>query len=215
MKPILKDNLAGEAAAASNENATKAAASALENVNSEALPSSVSDQREIYLGYTCFESSRAHWFLYIPSLSKTSSLSLTPMGKVIQVTGNPFTGFGFQVKLNHNAAQQPDTHYLSLGSVPANAIIDDYKPDPLSGPELRDRPVPGDRLEQIAYDLGLPYQDPSATLPPPGDPVWLKPHPKFERCQEWMRKLVRRYVEEKLLPSSALAVLDEAISVGL
>ena len=107
----------------------------------------MSDQREIYLGYTCFESSRAHWFLYIPSLTKTSLPSFTPMGKVIQVTGNPFTGFGFQVKLNHNAAQQPDTHYLSLGSVPANAIIDDYKPNPLSGPELRDRPVPGDRLE--------------------------------------------------------------------
>lgn len=139
------------------------------------------------------------------------------MGKVIQVTGNPFNGFGFQIKLNHNAIQQPDTHYLLLGSIPVppHVLVEDYTPDPLSGPEFRDRPVSGDRLEEIAFDLGLPYRDPSAALPPPGDPVWLKPHPKFERCQEWMRKLIKRYVNEGILPPSALDVPDKATSVGL
>lgn len=75
--------------------------------------------------------------------------------------------------------------------------------------------MPGDRLEEIAFDLGLPYRDPSAVLPPAGDPVWLKPHPQFERCQEWMRKLIRCYVDTGILPPSALDVPDKATSVGL
>lgn len=191
-----------------SEGIGRTTSSQLENLSEPGLA-----HRHVYLGFNCFENARAHWFLYIPYPSHLDAHN--NIGKVIQVTGNPFVGFGFQIKLNHNALQQPETHYLLLGTVPSSTIVDDYQPNLLAGPEFRDQPLAGDKLEQIAYDLGLPYHDPSAVLPPAGDPLWLKPHPQFERCQEWTRKLISCYVNEGILPPSALEVPDKATSVGL
>ena len=168
-------------------------------------------RRELFLGYTCFENARAHWFIFIPSIT------IPIIGKVIQVTGNPHTGFGFQIKLNYNST--PDlsllgtTHFVPLGSVSADQVVDNYMPRVGYGPTLRDYPIDG--IEMIAYNQGMPYRDPNVALPPMGDPIWAQSLPQFERCQEWTRKLVHRLVQLGHLQPTAISALDTATSFGL
>ncbi|KAL6301352.1 hypothetical protein BKA93DRAFT_466922 [Sparassis latifolia] len=180
--------------------------------------------RDVYLGSDCFENARAHWFLFVPSQTHPS------IGKVIQVTGNPWVGFGFQVKLNYCSQSQalagvhsetpgqPQyriTQMVRLGSTAPSNVVDDYVPSPLSGPQLRDFPV--DKLEGAAYDLGLPYRDPNAVLPDPSDPVWRGkvPHPQIERCQGWVKRVVERWVELDLLDGEAIEALKNGRSFGI
>ncbi|KAF8902801.1 hypothetical protein CPB84DRAFT_834019 [Gymnopilus junonius] len=47
-------------------------------------------RHDIFLGYECYENARAHWFIFIPSLT------ISKIWKVIQVVGNPHIGFEFQ-----------------------------------------------------------------------------------------------------------------------
>jgi len=166
-------------------------------------------RRELFLGYTCYENARAHWFIFIPSIT------IPIIGKVIQVTGNPHTGFGFQIKLNCDStvSMSGTTHFVLLGSVPTDQVVDGYTPQLDNGPVLRDYPIDG--IEVIAYNHGLPYRDPNAALPPIGDPIWAQSVPQFERCQEWTRKLVHRLVELGYLQPTAISALNTATSFGL
>ncbi|KDR72749.1 hypothetical protein GALMADRAFT_764225 [Galerina marginata CBS 339.88] len=110
--------------------------------------------REICLGYTCYENKRAHWYIYIPS---TTDLGL---GKVIQVTGNSWIGFGFQVKTNFSirTKRSENEHCIRLGYVTPDLVVDDYTPDAECAADIRSHPV--DKIEEVAYNLGLPIQNP-------------------------------------------------------
>lgn len=195
---------AREVAAAANSSTATAA-------NPSTIPSTISQpvaQRQICLGYNCYENSkRAHWYLYIPSTTDSN------IGKVIQVTGNVWDGFGFQIKTNFNIRDTYD-HYIHLGYVLPDLIVDDYTPDAYRAADIRSHPI--DAIEQVAFDLGLPVQNPEATLPPHDDPVWNLPNRDFERCQEWIGKLVGVLVEKRrYLDPAALSALDNATSFGV
>jgi hypothetical protein len=167
-------------------------------------------RRSLLLGYKTYENARAHWYLFVPSTTNPA------VGKIIHVTGNHHSGFGFQIKLNQNvllSIRHGYTHFVSLGSVAADQVVDDYEPNPDSGPIIRDYPIDG--IETIAYNQGLPYRDPNAILPPVGDPIWAHSHPQFERCQEWTRRLVYRLVELGHLQPMAIQALNTATSFGL
>jgi hypothetical protein len=143
------------------------------------------------------------------------STTIPIIGNVIQVTGNPHTGFGFQIKLNCDSTLSASdiTHFVPLGSVSADQVVDDYTTQVGYGPTLRDYPVDG--IEMIAYNQGLPYRDPNAALPSVGDPIWAQSLPQFERCQEWTRKLVHRLVQLGHLQPTAIPALNTATSFGL
>ncbi|KAJ7497654.1 hypothetical protein FB451DRAFT_1121347 [Mycena latifolia] len=173
------------------------------------------ERRDIWLGCNIFPAARAHWFLFIPC---APSSGLSYLGKIIQVTGNPHTGFGLQTKRNYDTrADAPeDTRFLYLGALPGECVVDGYVPSPARGPEIHttDEVVAGDVVEELARALGLPRRAEGAPLPPPGDPVWERPHPSFERCQEWTTRLVEDLVKQGLLPESATLVMGSAMSFG-
>ena len=93
--------------------------------------------------------------------------------------------------------------------------MDGYTPRPGCAPEYRSTPLPGDAIEQASFELGLPYREPGAVLPPVGDPVWRGPVREFERCQEWCARLVRRLVERGYLEENAISALGEVTSFGI
>lgn len=176
-------------------------------------PVAVSSQgRDIVLGYKCYEGKRAHWFIFVPSVTVPS------VGKIIQVTGNPIAGFAFQFKDNYNSAPRERVAgtmvgYMKLGTVQNSLVVDPYEPNPSNGPTVRSAPV--DTLEQIAIMQGLPYRNFNVQPPPPNDPAWNFPLPNFERCQDWTRNYVQNLVNRQILPPSALQVIQSAPSFGL
>jgi len=162
------------------------------------------EPRPIFIGAQCYERKRAHWFIFLPVQDAET-------GRVVQVIGNVWHGFGFEIKDNYDFATNPAKRYL-LGHIQPTLIVDSVASN--HAPQVRSLACAEDIVERIAFNTGLPYRDPNAIPPDPDDPIWLLPHRQFERCQEWTRRVVGRLVESGALPEEALSQLNVVPSVG-
>ncbi|KAH6665751.1 hypothetical protein B0J14DRAFT_605808 [Halenospora varia] len=133
----------------------------------------------------------AHWALFIPSLSSNSK------GKLIQVLGTPFTGYGLEFKRNYDLDTIAEKFQkYSLGDV-EDGFVEDVVGDGTSSIDN----VARDAIEKEAKRI-----DPPGVSKEPLNPGVGK------RCQEWTRELVERLVERGILEKHACDVLDEAKS---
>ncbi|KAJ7632185.1 hypothetical protein FB45DRAFT_831183 [Roridomyces roridus] len=161
--------------------------------------------RSLFLGYNCHETRRAHYFLFIPYLIDDAKT-----GKLINVSGNPWNSdFTLEIKTGFDRKTSPvlgptRSHYIYLGEISADDFVDEEHYN------IRNTPNANDRIESIAASIPLPYRAPGATPEHPDDPMWLRPHPRLERCQEWTNRLVQSLVDAGLLGASALMKMSSA-----
>ncbi|KZV86239.1 hypothetical protein EXIGLDRAFT_229867 [Exidia glandulosa HHB12029] len=161
--------------------------------------------RHIYLVSQCYQPGRSHWFMWIPSLQNPL------IGRVIHIIGSTMQGFVVQIKDNHNASYSKQyNQFVPLGQVPARLVVDAYVPH-VGNVIYREEGDARDDYDIAAYALDPPRRD-SYRQEPPNDPIWNMPHPRFERCQEWTRRLIADLVTDRKLPANATQIMDTAIS---
>ncbi|KZV86240.1 hypothetical protein EXIGLDRAFT_840935 [Exidia glandulosa HHB12029] len=157
--------------------------------------------RHIYLVSQCYQPGRSHWSLWIPSLQNPL------IGRVIHVRGSVIRGFAVEFKDNHKFNIEDDSElyqFTHLGEVPATSLVDSL--DPRVEGDVRDD------YDIAAYALELPARDSVNAPEPLDDPIWNRPHPRFERCQEWTRRLIADLVADNKLPRAAVQAMDTATS---
>ncbi|KAF2998850.1 hypothetical protein E8E13_003352 [Curvularia kusanoi] len=117
-------------------------------------------------------------------------------GKVIQVIGSPFTGFGLELKRNYNVKNTGRGHEL----IPLATINDEHITDVIGeDPEKETRDITAhDVLEKEAKRIDAPVA--SRT---PLDP-------SAENCQTWLWMYVEHLVKKELIDEAALDVLKNA-----
>ncbi|EEP76269.1 predicted protein [Uncinocarpus reesii 1704] len=158
-----------------------------------------------------FNGSKAHWGIYIPNHptpnlpqpTQETEDAVHHIGKVIHVTGTPFTGYGREFKRNY--------HLASTGrgwkKYPL-AVVDDKHVSIRSGDDDDDGGkfsvdvTPRDELERQAMRV-----DPPGPSKEPLNPAVGK------RCQEWIRDYVSWLIERKILTDSAIQVLDDVKAI--
>ncbi|KAF4633776.1 hypothetical protein G7Y89_g4339 [Cudoniella acicularis] len=134
---------------------------------------------------------RAHWGLFIP----TSTPQDSEKGKLIQVVGTPFTGFGLEFRRNYDLTILIEKYQLHLLGEMEDRHVEDVIGDGRPGIDI----TPHDDVEKEAKRL-----DPPGVSKEPLNPAVTR------CCQEWTRDLVDRLIVRKILPKEASLVLDEA-----
>ncbi|KAH6887602.1 hypothetical protein B0T10DRAFT_490074 [Thelonectria olida] len=139
----------------------------------------------------------AHWSFWIPSLSDPT------IGKRIQATGNALTGFTVAFERNYDIEATNRAHELVALTEVDDIYIDDGD-SCKGGPESTDtRPI--DRLEEVA--LSVPAPGPSLVSSTSAAP---RRRAEIKNCQTWLRGVVQKLIEEKMMDGKALDILDRA-----
>ncbi|PMD52752.1 uncharacterized protein K444DRAFT_572203 [Hyaloscypha bicolor E] len=133
---------------------------------------------------------RSHWALFIPYTTDSS------VGKLIQVLGTPFTGYGLEFKRNYNLTLITEKlEKVFLGEVAEKWVQadDDEAGD---GKTITDV-TPRDEIERLAKRIEVPGISKEPLNPLVG-----------RRCQEWTRELVEVLIGKGILNEGAIGVLD-------
>ncbi|KAE9364649.1 hypothetical protein N431DRAFT_474234 [Stipitochalara longipes BDJ] len=133
---------------------------------------------------------RSHWAIFIPYTSGA------PVGRLIQVLGTPFTGYGLEFKRNYNISTITEKFdKVLLGEVDQKwvQVGDDETRDGKASTDVN----PRDEIEKAAKRVEVPGVSKEPLNPLVG-----------RRCQEWTRELVEMLIGKGILDQSAIEVLD-------
>ncbi|PMD21764.1 hypothetical protein NA56DRAFT_703411 [Hyaloscypha hepaticicola] len=130
---------------------------------------------------------RSHWAIFIPDIVDTS------IGKLIQVLGTPFTGYGLKFRRNYNISTIAETfEQVLLGEV------DEKWTEKAEEKRKMSTDVnPRDEVERLAKRVEVPGVSREPLNPLVG-----------RRCQEWTRDFVDLLIGKGILDGSAIGVLD-------
>ncbi|KAF2494217.1 hypothetical protein BU16DRAFT_528356 [Lophium mytilinum] len=134
----------------------------------------------------------AHWALFVPSTPSSRT------GKVIEVVGTPYTGYGLQFKRNYSIDTETRRHQLlQIGEVDAEHVED------MDG---------AGETEKVMLDIdardALEREAKKVTAPGVGkQPIVMF---EYENCQSWLKEYVAWLVKRKMLGEEAIGVLAEA-----
>ncbi|KIJ69670.1 hypothetical protein HYDPIDRAFT_106329 [Hydnomerulius pinastri MD-312] len=160
--------------------------------------------REIYVIWYHDHPFPAHWSLFIPSLAAPR------IGKVLHATGSVASGFELQIKRNYEVNVRADgkpvdvtrvkEEMVSLGEIADEDAID----TPGDGTYVEvgvEGVCEGCRIEKAATEVPMPTKSLNSGIGGKGARV------KVKNCQDWIQDLVRRLVNDKVLPVTAMDVL--------
>lgn len=149
-----------------------------------------------------FNGSRAHWGIFIPSKTKTADEpddgenGDNDFGKVIHVTGTPFTGYGLEFKRNYDLSETGRAwRKYALATLDEKYVETSVHGDGKFCIDV----TPQDVLEAEAKKI-----DPPGPSPEPLNPN------KGKRCQAWIREYIGWLIQRGILSESTEQVLDEA-----
>ncbi|ODM19114.1 hypothetical protein SI65_05731 [Aspergillus cristatus] len=135
--------------------------------------------------------------IYLALFNNGPKPNTNTLGKLIQVDGNPATGFHLQFVRNYNIASDTLSEYKLT---PLAEVDDKYVADP-AGTERSIETTARDRLESVAM-----------AVKPPGRNA--KPFdPEAPNCQNWLYSYVQKLIEEGFVEASAGLVVQDAPKV--
>ncbi|KAF2690335.1 hypothetical protein K458DRAFT_413135 [Lentithecium fluviatile CBS 122367] len=144
--------------------------------------------RVIYLAVFTNRTKPANWSIWIPTRGQGSK------GKMINVTGNPATGFYLQFKRNYDFDFTKTKHQIiELGQI-HDQYVTDLDPALPSTVDTTAR----DRLESVA-----------TTVPPP--PKSANPFDTAApNCQNWIFDFIEKLIADSVIDSSVRTILQNA-----
>ncbi|THH14197.1 hypothetical protein EW146_g6100 [Bondarzewia mesenterica] len=155
----------------------------------------------------------AHWGLWIPTVEKPE------LGKMIQVNGDPLSGFQHDFERNCNIKDTKRTHILFVLAEIEDRFVLDLPPN-VDNPQ---EPAAIDEIEQKA--IAIP--PPTKSLRSSADAVGSFSQISFlyrllialeqamkkvdiKNCQTWLCELVDALVADHIFPKSAIQVMKDA-----
>ncbi|GAB7356534.1 hypothetical protein MBLNU459_g7277t2 [Dothideomycetes sp. NU459] len=130
--------------------------------------------RKIYLVCYHLSGSPAHWAIFVPEAGSTTH------GKIIDVVGSPYTGFGLRFKRGYDLASTDRVNtVIELAEVADGNVVD------VVGSATREDVTAHDTLEREASRVDAPVA--SRT---PRDPA-------AENCQTWIYNDVNWLIRRK------------------
>ncbi|KAG6901645.1 hypothetical protein C0995_009644 [Termitomyces sp. Mi166 len=165
-------------------------------------------KRDVFLTISPNSLFAAHWSLWIPNTPQNEDSDL---GKILQVTGSPVTGFVHEVKRGYDmSATRRDHIFILLGQIDGDLVVDVDLKDQiiLTASADIDNPTtiePIDAIERLAFSVPAPKK----TLRSASDATDA-PRPKIENCQNWIGHFVDLLVDESILDPDARTLVEAA-----
>ncbi|THH18703.1 hypothetical protein EW146_g2326 [Bondarzewia mesenterica] len=136
----------------------------------------------------------AHWGLWIPTVEKPE------LGKMIQVNGDPLSGFQHDFERNCNIKDTKRTHTLFVLAEIEDRFVLDLPPNADNPQE----PAAIDKIEQKAFAIPPPTKSLRSSANAAMKKVDIK------NCQTWLCELVDALVADHIFPKSAIQVMKDA-----
>jgi hypothetical protein len=160
----------------------------------------------------------SHWVIFVPNRAghHINGKNAGP-GKVIHVEGDVNIGFNLLFKRNYDPLQSLKTMEVVFLASINNALVVDPTDSLTFYPE-EGQALPGDKLEQIALSVLAPDKTLGVRASSLGTHIFrfaddfsfqdAKGKPINHDCQWWTKEYVRTLVAAGVMPTEALAILD-------
>ncbi|KIM36321.1 hypothetical protein M413DRAFT_291446 [Hebeloma cylindrosporum] len=158
-------------------------------------------KREVYIISFKVKKGCDHWGVYFPSESTPTK------GKIINISGSPYTGYQHEVKHYWDSKlDQSEIRLYLLGETDASNVVDAEGDGKMKVVFEFNK---ADRFEDVANGHPPPVVDsaliPTGTVSEVTLALWYD-IPGMKRCQEWASEFIDDVVKQGLLPESAVEV---------